>query len=281
MRVLFSIIVLLALACDPALLEEPLDTFDSAEPPLPDSHTPVDTSLPDTVPPRDFETPPPIPAEIFAHGPDTLYRLDPDAAVLRTLGPFQGCSSVIDLAIDLAGQIYVTTSSGLFRVDRNTVQCTLIAWDSYPNSLTFIPPGLLHPADEVLVGYFGSDYVQIDVETGAITTLGSLGLGYASSGDLISVPGGGTYLTATGPDCLSGDCLLEVDPISGDLRARLAQLPYGTVYGMAYSRGKAYGFASSGVAFEMIFEEDQTITTQRLSLPGNPTFWGASSLWTP
>ena len=50
---------------------------------------------------------------------------------------------------------------------------------------------------------------------GAITTVGAIGGGYTSSGDIVSVEGGGTYLTVKGGPNACNDCSIQVDPKTG------------------------------------------------------------------
>src|SRR5262245_23756800 len=65
-------------------------------------------------------------AEVWGHGPDILYKLDPQTKEVTVVGPFQGCGSVIDIAVDKDNNIYGTTSGGLYRIDGTSAACTLI-----------------------------------------------------------------------------------------------------------------------------------------------------------
>jgi hypothetical protein len=180
---------------------------------------------------------------VYAHSPDTLYKVDPVAKTMTTIAPFNGCTSVIDLAIDANQNAWVTTFDGVYTLDLTTAVCTLIASGSYPNSLSFVPAGTLDPSVEALVGYFGSTYVRIDPKSGAITNVGSLTNGYSSSGDIVSVKGGGTFLTVNGNGC--GDCLLQVNPKTGAMIQNYGTVNHASVFGIAYwassspSRGAA------------------------------------------
>ncbi|MFT3765024.1 MAG: hypothetical protein QM820_05850 [Minicystis sp.] len=217
-------------------------------------------------------------AEVFAHSPDTLYRLDPDAKTVTTIGPFQNCgffSSVIDIAIDKDGAMFAATSSGLYKVDKTTAACTLIADGSYPNSLSFVPKGTVDPNAEALVGYLGSTYVRIDTTTGQVTTIGAITGGYSSSGDIVSVIGGGTYLTVKGNNC--ADCIIEVDPKTGDLKKMIGPLAHTNVFGLAFWGGFAYGFDDAGELFQI---DLATGTSTIIPVPNAPptlVFWGAGS----
>jgi hypothetical protein len=112
--------------------------------------------------PMDDGGPPPLmPGEVYGHSSGTLFKLEPYSQVVTTIGPFNGCSSVIDLAIDKDSKIIATTFDGIYWVDKTNAKCTLIAQGGYPNSLSFVPEGILDPVKEVLVGYQNSTYVRI------------------------------------------------------------------------------------------------------------------------
>jgi hypothetical protein len=216
-------------------------------------------------------------AEVYGNSPSQLYKLNPVTKEVTVVGPFNGCSSVVDIAIDKNHAIYGATYSGLYAIDKSTVKCTLIKSGSYPNSLSFVPVGSLDANEEVLVGYQGATYIRIHTTSGQITPLGTIGGGLASSGDIVSVKGGGTYLTVTGNGC--SDCLIEVDPKTGSLVKNFGSVGYGQVYGLAYWGGSAYGFSNSGKLFEILFMGN-SIATQLIPVPGAPAglkFWGAGS----
>lgn len=216
-------------------------------------------------------------AEVYGHSPNTLYRLDPVTKQVTTVGDFKGCSGVIDIAIDKDSNMYGTTFGGLFKIDKTTAICTAIQSGGYPNSLSFVPVGTLDPVKETLVGYNGSQYVRIDTQSGAVTNVGSIGGGLASSGDIVSVIGGGTYLTVTGPNC--GDCIIEVNPSTGALVKNYGSVGHSSVFGLAFWAGSAYGFSDYGELFEIQFVGNSVMTTV-IPIAGAPAFlqfWGAGS----
>src|SRR5262245_38083980 len=89
--------------------------------------------------------------EVYGHSPNTLYKLDPVTKAVSVVGAFDGCSRVIDIAIDEANNIIGAAEFGLWAIDRATAKCTLIANGTYPNSLSFVPKGTLDPDEEALV----------------------------------------------------------------------------------------------------------------------------------
>jgi hypothetical protein len=218
-------------------------------------------------------------AEVYGHSADTLYRLDPDTKAVTTVGPFTGCTSVIDIAIDGSSRLFGTTTSSLYSIDKATAKCTHIASGSYPNSLSFVPKGTVDQNVEALVGYEGSDYVRIDPSTGVKISIGALGVaGLASSGDIVSVKGGPTYLTVNGTGC--SDCLVEVDPKTGAMTKNWGDVKHANVFGLAFWAGSVYGFDDVGDLFEVTIVSGK-LTTTAIAIPGGGgaglAFWGAGS----
>ena len=219
-------------------------------------------------------------ALVYAHSADTLYRMDPTSKQIAVVGPFSGgCSTVIDLAIDSTSNAYVTTPSDLWRLDLHTAACTFIASGSYPNSLSFVPKGTLDPNAEALVGYNGSTYIRISTTTGAITTVGALSGGYSSSGDIVSVIGGGTFLTVKNGPSNCSDCLLQINPVNGDLIQDYGSVNHTDVFGLAFWAGTAYGFDDAGEVFSIGWQNN-ALTTANIPVPNPPpnlSFYGAGS----
>jgi hypothetical protein len=227
-------------------------------------------------PPEDSGGGAPV-AVVYAHSATVLYKLDPVSKAVTVVGPFIGCTSVIDFALDQSSNDYVTTSDGFYKVDLTSAVCTFVASGSYPNSLSFVPKGTLDPNVEALVGYFGSEYVRIDPATGAITMVGALSQGYQSSGDIVSVIGGGTFLTVNGDGC--SDCLFQVDPKTGDMIQNYRDVMHSAVYGIAFWAGNVYGFDNAGQIFEITWQNN-AISTTNIPVPNPPAgleFWGAGS----
>lgn len=217
--------------------------------------------------------------EVFGHSSSTLYRLDPVTKEVTTVGVFSGCNgSVVDIALDKDGQMVGTTFGGLFKIDKTTAECTLIKVGSYPNSLSFVPAGTLDPDVEALVGFEGSTYVRIFPDTGESVEIGKLGGGYFSSGDVVSVIGGGTYLTVVGgPNDSCSDCLIEVDPKTGAFVKNVGELASSSVWGLAFWGGSAYGFDAWGKLFQIDLTTGATTDIPIPGAPANLTFYGAGS----
>jgi hypothetical protein len=215
---------------------------------------------------------------VYGHSPNDLYKLNPLTKQVSVVGPFKNIAgAVIDIAINDKHEIYATTFEGLYTVDKQTATATLIKQGNYPNSLSFVPVGVLDPTEEVLVGYKNSTYIRISTVTGDIVTVGNLGGGLISSGDIVSVKDGVTLLTAKGSNC--GDCLVEVDPKTGAMVKNHGDIGFSSVFGLAYWGGSAYGFSATGSLFEVSFGNGP-VSSKVIPVPGAPAdlkFWGAGS----
>lgn len=228
--------------------------------------------------PPSNEDPPEV-AEVFGHSAGSLYRLDPVTKAVSVVGDFAGCGPVIDIALDEKSTLVAASYQALYKVDKATAACTEIAKGDYPNSLSFVPKGTVDPAEEALVGYAGGDYLRIDVVTGKSTKIGALGGSFVSSGDIVSVKGGKTYLTVKGGSCDANDCLVEVDPKTGKMLKNWGSIEHQKVFGLSFWGGKIYGFDETGNLFEVTFGTNQLATTT-IPIPQAPSglsFWGAGS----
>ena len=234
-----------------------------------------DSSIPESGGPKDV-TQPPI-DYVYAHSPTVLYKVDPVAKTMTTIGNFSAncaAENVIDIAVDANNNGYATTFAGVYKLNLTNANCTLIKSGAYPNSLSFVPAGTLDPNVEALVGYNGATYVRIDTTNGNVTTVGSLTGGYSSSGDIVSVKNGGTFLTVTGNNC--GDCLLQIDPKTGNMKQNYGSINHGAVFGLAFWAGTAYGFDDSGELFSITWQNNQ-LTTTNIPTTKGLQFWGAGS----
>lgn len=215
--------------------------------------------------------------EVYGHSDTVLYVVDTKTHAVREIGPFQGCTHVVDIALDESSAIYASTGAELFLIENGSGRCTRIATGTFPNSLSFVPAGTLEPGKETLVGYQGSAYVRIDPATGETSKVGELGGGFESSGDLVSVRDGKSFLTVKGPDC--ADCLVEFDPKTGALVKNWGPLGYADAYGLAFWGGELYAFTEGGEVVLVKLDGDKLETTL-LTVPNAPAdlaFRGAGS----
>lgn len=216
--------------------------------------------------------------EVFGHSAWTLYKLHPITKEVTTVGDFVDCTTdVIDIALDKDGHMVGTTFAGLYNIDKKTAQCSLIAAGQYPNSLSFVPEGTVDAGAEALVGFEKSTYVRIFTDTGEKQTIGTLDGGYESSGDLVSVIGGGTYLTVLGGPENCGDCIIEVNPTTGAFVKNVGPLGHPKVFGLAFWGGVAYGFDGQGKLFQIDLTTALTTDIPLAGVPSLLSFYGAGS----
>jgi hypothetical protein len=219
--------------------------------------------------------------EVYGHSAKTLYRLEPKTKAVTIIGDFKSCEDIIDIALDEKSTLYGVSYSSLYTIDKTTATCTKLRQGHYPNSLSFVPKGTVDPNEEALVGYDRDAYIRIDTRTGASTVIGKLnaGSGVESSGDIVSVKGGKTFLTVKGGSCTASDCLYEVDPSTGKKLHDWGSIEHKRVYGLSFWGGKLYGFDDAGELFEVTFGSNKVVTTT-IPIPQHPqdlSFWGAGS----
>jgi hypothetical protein len=239
----------------------PTDTAGNRDAPA-DASSPADLISFD-VPPS--ERPPPAPGRVYAHSAETLYLLEPISKQVTMVGTFDCTASMVDIAIDKNGKM--TGSAGisfnndlggaLVTIDAASARCQeLTRGPNLLTSLTYVPEGTLVANAEALVGYADDRYLRVDPATGALTEIGLLnnaasgGTRWVSSGDVVSIKDGGTYLTvkAAGGTAVpaSGDRIVEVDPRTGALKRIIGATGMDDVLGLGYWGGIAYGFTIAG-----------------------------------
>ena len=191
---------------------------------------------------------------VYAQTSSTLFTVLPGAPYTVTqIGAFtfdQNGGSVTDIAVDSFGVLYAVTFNDLFVCDPATAACNFLA--SLPqsfNGLTLVPPGVIDPVYDTLVGISNvGNWYQLDVGNGTvvINALGSYGTGYSSSGDAFSIQGVGTY-AAVNKTGIADDVIVSSDPTSGTVMSEVATLTgYGSIFGLAGWVGSVFAFSSNG-----------------------------------
>ncbi|MBX3190387.1 MAG: hypothetical protein KF819_25530 [Labilithrix sp.] len=215
--------------------------------------------------------------EVFGHSESALFRVDTRTREVAEIGVFQGCTYIADIALDESSTIYGSTGTELFFIETNTARCTRIATGQFPNSLSFVPAGTVDATVEALVGFQGGDYVRIDPKSGAVTKLGEIGDGLQSSGDLVSVKGGKTFVTVKGKDC--ADCLAEIDPADGKLIKNWGSIGKADVFGLAFWGGEVFAFTNGGELLALTLDTGKLEVTPLpiANAPSGLKFWGAGS----
>jgi ABC-type amino acid transport substrate-binding protein len=257
----------------------PDEATDAAAPTTPDAADPDAR----TIPAPDAA---PLVAEAYAHTATSLYRFDLVAEELGYVGELTGCRDVMDIAVDSTGRMVAVGRGGgnfLYDVDPTTAQCSderPLGGTTLATSLSFVPRGALDPGNEVLVMYDVNVFKRIDQASGMTTPIGQLDE-LLSSGDLVAVADGPTLLTVESSvhnSLLCDDCLIEVDPSSGEELRNWGSLGYRQVYGLSYWDGAVYGFDRSGAVFRATFAGD-ALDIQELTVVGASglAFLGAGS----
>jgi len=213
---------------------------------------------------------------VYAHSSSTLYKVDPDTYAVTMVGPFGwpgAADQMTDLAIDKTGQLIGISFGSVYRVDPMTAQTTLLSasLSGQFNGLSFVPADMLGlTGDDVLIATRNDDGVvfRIDPMTGASTQVGNMG-SFQSSGDLVAVAGFGTVQTTLGAPW---DVLSKLAPISFNATPAPASTGYGQIWGVAFWKGKVFGFTQTG---QFITIDPQT-GTATLVQSGGPEWWGAA-----
>jgi hypothetical protein len=255
-------------------------------PPLPDASTSSADRPPDLG----------LDAQVFAHDATTLYVLDPNTKKVTMVGTFDCLTSgsMVDIAIDRNGNMIGSAAHAnsmgrlaglLMTIDSKTASCQILSHpDSAITSLTYVPAGTLLPGAEALVGYSEDMYLQIDPATGAVTQVGLLntaasgGTHWVSSGDVVSIINGGTYLTVTSdsPDS-QGDRIVEVDPATGALKRIIGATGYKDILGLGYWAGVAYGFTLAGQLVQISLTNGASTVIPIPDAPSDLSFLGAGT----
>ena len=99
-----------------------------------------------------------------------------------------------------------------------------------------------------------------------------------SSGDIVSVKDGPTYLTTRGTGCNATDCLLLVDPKTGSMIKNEGAVGFSSVFGLAFWAGTIYGFSSNGKLFSVSLAGGLKSTEIKIpNAPNGLSFYGAGS----
>jgi len=264
----------------------PVDTTSAVDSPSIDLSFPVDR-------------PPPAPGKVYAHSDTTLWLLEPISKQVTMVGMFDcvgtTVNSMVDIAIDRTGRMTGSAAisfnnalgGALVSIDSTNAHCTkLTSGPDLVTSLTYVPEGTLVANAEALVGYADDKYVRIDPTTGATTQIGLLnnaasgGVTWYSSGDVVSIQNGGTYLTVKagiGTVPAGGDRIVEVDPKTGALKRIIGPTGSNDVLGLGYWGGIAYGFTLEG---RLIQIDLMTGAGTPIPIPGAPSdlaFYGAGT----
>lgn len=250
--VLGAIGVAAVVACSSNEEATPDDGLSEDDPPRPPRQPPAPDPEPTPDDDAGVEPPPPPAPNIYAHTSKALFLFNPETKALTKIGDFDclGGELMVDLAVTATGEVYGTSFNSLFTINPQTASCTAVKNDAgFPNGLSFVPAGTLDPSAEVLVGYAAQvTYIRIDRTTGATTVVGSLnatdsGTQWEISGDIVAIASENNRAFATVESSLSPNAsLAEVDPKTGTIKTILGTTGHPHIFGLAYWKGKLYGF---------------------------------------
>jgi hypothetical protein len=214
---------------------------------------------------------------VYAHSSSTLYKVDPDTLMVSMVGAFQWPGlpdQMTDLAIDRDGALIGISFGSVYRVDPTTAAATKLSGSlaGELNGLSFVPAEMLgQTGDDVLVATRNADgaVFRIDPMTGASTQIGDMGSQFQSSGDLVAIAGFGTVQTTLGAPF---DVLSKLAPVSFAATPAPASTGYGQIWGVAYWKGKVFGFTKQG-QFVTI---DPNTGVGTVVQSNGPEWWGAA-----
>ena len=212
---------------------------------------------------------------VYGQTATTLYKLDPTTDQITVVHDFEGCDGdVIDIALDKESNMYGTTFGGVYGIDGRPRSAPLSSPsnNSYPNSLSFVPAGTLEPdrgdarrlRHEQRLHQHRHDHGRDHHEIGPLVD------GYASSGNIVSVIGGGTYLTVTGESRKEHAATASSRSIPRRAQSSTTSASSATssVFGLAFWGGSCYGFDAEGEVFQI--DLTNASTTMPIPTPDAP-----------
>lgn len=214
---------------------------------------------------------------VYAHTATTLYRVDPDTLAIDEIGDFTfatGSDNITDIAIDKTGRMIAISFGAVYHVDVATAAATRLSDNLQGNfnGLSFVPADQLgQTGDDVLVATRNSDGVvfRVDPSNGAASPIGDM-VGFASSGDLVSVAMLGTLQTAD--NGFDADRLVRLAPQSFQAAPIGTTIGFSDIWGIAYWKDRVFGFTQYG-EFVTI---DPSTGQGTLVQSNGPAWWGAA-----
>ncbi len=230
--------------------------------------------------PRSDRPPPLDDVRVYAHTADALYSIDPRTFVVTRVGAFvwpSDSAEMTDLAINATGDAWGITFTSLYRVDLATARCTFVApfAGALFNGLSFIPGGELEAGEVLVAANRNGAYVRVDPTTGAVRQIGLYGADVGSSGDLVSVAGGGTFATVVDLNVGLGEepveYLARIDPTNGRA-TRVGPTGVTRTWGVGYWRSRVFGFTAGGAVVTLDIATGRATEVARSDV----AWWGAA-----
>ena len=227
-------------------------------------------------------------SKVYAHSGTVLYRLDTTTLMPVEVGPFTnlGTQSMTDIAIDKNDRMLGVTLTKVFEVDETTGACTHLADLELgtPNvtSLSFVPVDLSVPdgAEKLVAATDDGSVYEINRNTGGATLIGAYGTAadgtIASSGDIVAVRNFGIVATVTiGLPFSNPDYLAQIDPTTWEATPLGIGTGYDRIFGLAFWRGKIYGFVDLEANGGAIIELNPTTGAATVVNQGPERWYGA------
>lgn len=261
---------------------------------------PVDAGRPDSGPPPDAG-PRLDDVLIYAHSEDTLFEFSPYSNTVTEIGVLRledgsAAPSMLDLAVNSDGQVFMVSHTTVFLADPETARLTpamTYREDFDPDvapifGLSFIPPDQSPSGREILIGATNSgELYEIDLLTDRLIRRGQYPDNWGSSGDITSVEGLGTFATLRQRDArgrpIEGepDAVAEIElRLDGNASVRIigttrtsSGTTFTALFGLGYWGRNLYGFSRDGELLQI--DRETAITTVVTDRTGSVQFFGA------
>ncbi len=248
---------------------------------------------------------PPTNSRVYVNTKFSLFYIDPGVSdEMVTVGTFSGpCTSgsmFYDIALNQNGNMVGIAAEGLYRIDKETAECTMLrpfpAGSPHFFALSYVKGAdPEYPNRDVLMGATVEDgeWVEIDPYGENLEEL-FIHRGYydhpdyfyVSSGDIVSVQTGPaqyhTYATVkcgnnyTTFGCES-DLLAEIDAITGDARI-IGATGYRQIFALGFWGNQVYGFTKGG---DYILINTETAQSTLIHSDSSRDYWGAGNTTRP
>ncbi|MCA9675232.1 MAG: hypothetical protein KC464_09370 [Myxococcales bacterium] len=227
-------------------------------------------------------------SRVYCHTGTTLYRLDTTTLQPIRIGDFSdtGAQSITDIAIDKDDLMYGITLDRVYAIDETDGTTTLLTdfQNGLPNftSLSFVPVDLSVPdgAEKLVAATDDGSVYEINRNTGGATLIGAYGTAadgtIASSGDIVAVRNFGIVATVTiGLPFSNPDYLAQIDPTTWEATPLGIGTGYDRIFGLAFWRGKIYGFVDLEANGGAIIELNPTTGAATVVNQGPERWYGA------
>lgn len=208
----------------------------------------------------------PVECTFFAHSPSMLYRVDP---FRQTIEPVRSVpNNLFDIDTHPDGTIYGITTQTLYRLGENDND-----WVNVGNM------GVFQNANGLCINMAGVAYMTandvlyiVDLETAAVTTVGSMGSGFNSSGDCVIDKGNRLFMSSS--TTFGHDNLVEINASSANAN-NIGSTGFSQIYGLTAAWNLLIGTTGSG---QIIVIDPQTGQGELLfTASQNIEFYGAAS----